>query len=175
MQNTFSQSGNDSKCFLKKSFFRIGMWNSRPGPLHGKKHLKFPFWLFDYPPKKEHRDKCDRKDKINLTETWTFREKLMILWIYLGCIQFGQPVPVAAFCRVCQSIHWVSCVAPPTLEIEIVMCASGTNILFSNENDIFSTKAYHPSIQHFSQKLIKLYSSSNCCNCNCFSSVKQFE
>ena len=115
-------------------------------PPQGKNHLKFPFWLFDYPPKKEHRDKCDRKDKINLTETWTFREKLMILWIYLGCIQFGQPVPVAAFCRVCQSIHWVSCVAPPTLEIEIVMCASGTNILFSNENDIFSTKAYHPSI-----------------------------
>ena len=30
MQNTFSQSGNDSKWFLKKSFFRIGMWHSRP-------------------------------------------------------------------------------------------------------------------------------------------------
>ena len=50
MQNTFSQSGNDSKWFSKKSFFRIGMWKSRPPPLHGKKHLKFPFWLFDYPP-----------------------------------------------------------------------------------------------------------------------------
>ena len=46
MQNTFSQSGNDSKWFLKKSFFRISMWNSRPPPLHGKNHLKFPFWLF---------------------------------------------------------------------------------------------------------------------------------
>ena len=30
MQNTFSQSGNDSKWFLKKSFFKIGMWHSRP-------------------------------------------------------------------------------------------------------------------------------------------------
>ena len=30
MQNTFSQSGNDSKWFLKKSFFKIGMWQSRP-------------------------------------------------------------------------------------------------------------------------------------------------
>ena len=46
MQNTFSQSGNDSKWFSKKSFFRIGMWNPRPPPLHGKIHLKFPFWLF---------------------------------------------------------------------------------------------------------------------------------
>ena len=27
MQNTFSQSGNDSKWFLKKSFFKIGMWH----------------------------------------------------------------------------------------------------------------------------------------------------
>ena len=49
MQNTFSQSGNDSKWFFKKSFFRIGMWHSRPprdpSPLHGKYHLKFPFWL----------------------------------------------------------------------------------------------------------------------------------
>ena len=32
MQNTFSQSGNDSKWFSKKTFFRIGMWNSRPPP-----------------------------------------------------------------------------------------------------------------------------------------------
>ena len=30
MQNTFSQSGNDSKWFLKKTFFKIGMWHSRP-------------------------------------------------------------------------------------------------------------------------------------------------
>ena len=30
MQNTFPQSGNDSKWFLKKSFFKIGMWHSRP-------------------------------------------------------------------------------------------------------------------------------------------------
>ena len=30
MQNTFSQSGNDSKWFLKKSFFKIGMWHLRP-------------------------------------------------------------------------------------------------------------------------------------------------
>ena len=32
MQNTFSQSGNDSKWFSKKSFFRIVMWHSRPPP-----------------------------------------------------------------------------------------------------------------------------------------------
>ena len=30
MQNTFSQSGNDSKWFLKKSFFKIGKWHPRP-------------------------------------------------------------------------------------------------------------------------------------------------
>ena len=47
MQNTFSQSGNDSKWFSKKSYFRIGMWHSRPPPLHGKYHLKFPFWLLE--------------------------------------------------------------------------------------------------------------------------------
>ena len=33
--------------FLKKSFFKIGMWHSRPPrdppPLLGKCHLKFPF------------------------------------------------------------------------------------------------------------------------------------
>ena len=54
MQNTFSQSGNDSKWFLKKSFFKIGMWHSRPPrdplPLHGKCHLKFPFWLLAHLP-----------------------------------------------------------------------------------------------------------------------------
>ena len=30
MQNTFSQSGNDSKWFSRKSFFKIGIWHSRP-------------------------------------------------------------------------------------------------------------------------------------------------
>ena len=33
----FSQSGNNSKWFFKKSFFRIGMWNSRPPPPSWKK------------------------------------------------------------------------------------------------------------------------------------------
>ena len=50
MQNTFSQSGNDFKWFSKKSFFRIGIWHSRPPrdpPFHGKCHLKFPFWFFE--------------------------------------------------------------------------------------------------------------------------------
>ena len=44
MQNMFSQPGNDSKCFLKKSFFRIRMWNSRP-PHHltEKSMLNFHF------------------------------------------------------------------------------------------------------------------------------------
>ena len=38
---------------LKKSFFRIGIWHSRPvstPPLHGKYHLKFPFWLSEHLP-----------------------------------------------------------------------------------------------------------------------------
>ena len=39
MQNTFSQSGNDSKWFPKKSFFRISMWNSRPPPPSWKKTI----------------------------------------------------------------------------------------------------------------------------------------
>ena len=37
--------------FLKKSFFRIGMWNARPPPFMEKKHRKFPFWLFADLPK----------------------------------------------------------------------------------------------------------------------------
>ena len=61
MQNTFSQSGNDSKWFLKKSFFKIGKWHSRPPrdppPLHGKCHLKFPFWFFETFPKQEYFSK----------------------------------------------------------------------------------------------------------------------
>ena len=56
MQNTFSQSGNDSKWFFKKIFFRIGMWHLRPprdpSPLHGKCHLKFPFWFSAHLPYK---------------------------------------------------------------------------------------------------------------------------
>ena len=43
MQNTFSQSGNDSKWFSKKSFFRIGMWNSRPPPFMANTILNFHF------------------------------------------------------------------------------------------------------------------------------------
>ena len=52
MQNTFSQSGNDSKWFSKKSFFRIGMWHSRPPrdppppPFMANTILNFHF---DYP------------------------------------------------------------------------------------------------------------------------------
>ena len=52
----FWQSGIDSKWFLKKSFFKIGMWHSRPPrdppSLHGKCHLKFPFCLFAHFPNK---------------------------------------------------------------------------------------------------------------------------
>ena len=44
--------------FLKKSFFKIGMWHSRPPrdppPLHGKCHLKFPFWLLAHLPNRKH-------------------------------------------------------------------------------------------------------------------------
>ena len=44
----FSQSGNDSKWFLKKSFFKIGMWHSRPPrdpppPFMGNTILNFHF------------------------------------------------------------------------------------------------------------------------------------
>ena len=50
MQNTFSQSGNDSKWFLKKSFFKIGKWHSRPPrdppPFMANAILNFHF---DYP------------------------------------------------------------------------------------------------------------------------------
>ena len=57
MQNTFSQSGNDSKRFLIKIICQnryVALETpSRPSPpLHGKCHLKFPFWLlapFPYP------------------------------------------------------------------------------------------------------------------------------
>ena len=45
MQNTFSQSGNDSKWFLKNIIFQNRVWNSRPPPLYGKNILNF---LFDY-------------------------------------------------------------------------------------------------------------------------------
>ena len=44
MQNTFSQSGNDSKWFLKKSFFKIGMCHSRPPrdpPCFGRRTISF--------------------------------------------------------------------------------------------------------------------------------------
>ena len=43
MQNTFSQLGNDSKWFLKKSFFKIGMWHSRPPPFMANAILNFHF------------------------------------------------------------------------------------------------------------------------------------
>ena len=43
MQNTFSQSGNDSKWFSKKSLFRIGRWNSRHPPFMEKNILNFHF------------------------------------------------------------------------------------------------------------------------------------
>ena len=55
VQNTFSQSGNDSKWFLTKIIFQnryVALETpSRPTPLHGKCHLKFPFWFFESVPK----------------------------------------------------------------------------------------------------------------------------
>ena len=51
MQNTFSQSGNDSKWFLKKILFQNRYVELETPPLHGKTHLKFPFWLFAPFPK----------------------------------------------------------------------------------------------------------------------------
>ena len=50
MQNTFSQSGNDSKWFLTKIIFKIGMWHSRPprdpSPFMANAILNFHF---DFP------------------------------------------------------------------------------------------------------------------------------
>ena len=43
MQNTFSQSGNDSKWFLTKIIFQNRYVALETPPLHGKCHLKFPF------------------------------------------------------------------------------------------------------------------------------------
>ena len=49
MQNTFSQSGNDSKWFLIKIIFQnryVALETGLdPPPLHGKCPLKFPFWF----------------------------------------------------------------------------------------------------------------------------------
>ena len=60
MQNTFSLSGNDSKWFKKKIIFQNRYMaletpstpRRDPPPLHGKYHLKFPFWLFAPFPKR---------------------------------------------------------------------------------------------------------------------------
>ena len=44
MQNTISQSGNDSKWFLKKIIFQNRYVElETPPPFMEKKHLKFPF------------------------------------------------------------------------------------------------------------------------------------
>ena len=51
MQNTFSQSGNYSEWFLTKIIFQnryVALETGLdPPPLHGKCHLKFPFWFFE--------------------------------------------------------------------------------------------------------------------------------
>ena len=36
--------------FLKKIIFQNRYVELETPPLHGENHLKFPFWLFDYPP-----------------------------------------------------------------------------------------------------------------------------
>ena len=76
MQYTFLQSGNDSKRFSKRSFFRIGMWNSSPPPLHGKNHLKFPFWLFEYLPYSLLLSIWSKKMQPT-TLTYAFKQKLI--------------------------------------------------------------------------------------------------
>ena len=53
MQNTFSQSGNDSKCFFKKIIFQ-NRYVELP-PLHGKSHLKFPFRFFEPFPNQSNK------------------------------------------------------------------------------------------------------------------------
>ena len=99
MQNTFSQSGNDSKWFSKKTFLRIGMWHSRPPrdppPLHGKYHLKFPFWLsaplpYDYSFVHFDRHHIDcssselialsRKKYLNPSPAWMSRQNPNARW-----------------------------------------------------------------------------------------------
>ena len=51
----------------------MGMWHSRPPPLHGKCHLKFPFWLFEPLPNLKHV----------LTSVSLFT-RCKILWLILG-------------------------------------------------------------------------------------------
>ena len=84
MQNTFSQSGNDSKWFLKKSFFKIGMWHSRPPrdppPLHGKNHLKFPFWFFEPFPKQAHKPSKQISQIWKLTNTNVSETVTVVPW-----------------------------------------------------------------------------------------------
>ena len=62
MQNTFSQSGNDSKWFKKNHFQKryVALETPpRPPPPPGKCHLKFPFWFFarlpNHHPQHHHR------------------------------------------------------------------------------------------------------------------------
>ena len=61
MQNTFSQSGNGSKWFSTKIIFQnryVALETPpRPPPLHGKCHLKFPFWFFESVPNPHFRQK----------------------------------------------------------------------------------------------------------------------
>ena len=76
MQNTFSQSGNDSKWFLKKSFFKIGKWQTRPSrdppPFMANAILNFHF---DY-----------------LTTSLSCQHKTFLLqiWQYIGLWRISQ-------------------------------------------------------------------------------------
>ena len=79
MQNTFSQSGNDSKWFLKKSIFQnryvaLETPSRPPLPLHGKNHLKFPFWLFDNLPYLDDENDCE----VDGRNKWSRRSKFFV-------------------------------------------------------------------------------------------------
>ena len=68
MQNTFSQSGNDSKWFLIKIIFQNRYMALETPPLHGKCHLKFPFWFSAPLPKMDQR----KKNKICFDLNWKY-------------------------------------------------------------------------------------------------------
>ena len=87
MQNTFSQSGNDSKWFLKKSFFKIAKWQTRPPrdpptPFMANAILNFHF---DYPHPSLSR---------NLVKVKLQRFRILLKRVYFQIFWAHQNIPL---------------------------------------------------------------------------------
>ena len=67
---------------------------SRPPPLHGKYHLKFPFWFFEYLPKR-----CPWST-FSLTNSM-FLLKMSFLWISTACLAFFKDHVQSWTCQMC--------------------------------------------------------------------------